>query len=185
MGSASGCFAPAVRSFALCKYCISTLRHVAYLVEHKEQLMVLKTDLKCTQSLQRQQYPVRAIFCFCRLMNCFGMQIPRSWLYGWKSWRLKTPTQTVTVRTLCEALDFTLACECGQQWIFLCRIGDFGLAYLQLWDSSAAQEETLASLSSKHLPGLCIWRWYHMECLGCDPFSERGDRGILRSTPLI
>lgn len=41
---------------------------------------------------------------FCRLMKCFGMLILQSWLYGWKTWRWKIPTQTLMVRALRGAL---------------------------------------------------------------------------------
>ena len=55
-GSASGCFAPAVGSFAIHKSYVSIFTHAAYIVENKKQLMVLQTSWERIYPTQKQQY---------------------------------------------------------------------------------------------------------------------------------
>lgn len=55
-GSASGCFHPTVRSFAVPEGYVSILARSPYIVENKEQLMVLQTNWDHTHPTQKQQY---------------------------------------------------------------------------------------------------------------------------------
>lgn len=75
--------------------------------------------------------------CFCRLMKCFGMQILQSWLYGWKTWRRKTPTQTLTVRALHEALACNICLQMLLPVVTYLQVGEIVEAHQWLWDPCA------------------------------------------------
>lgn len=75
--------------------------------------------------------------CFCRLVKCFGMQILQSWLYGWKTWRWKSPSQTLMVRTLHGALALNACLQMSFAMGITCRVGDTVEAYQWLWHHCA------------------------------------------------